>query len=254
MSSNTLSPSQRAAFHKARSLARQARRAGTPGPGSYDVKKPERSADNLAGTTAFKSGSEGTVVQKNKTHDPTRYTPRNGGSISERAFRTHNKPSQQGEGSFGHKATRAGVRDFKEPSMIGPSPTTYSPQSLDELRPDEHRGSAFSSQTKRGAYVGREVTPGAGEYEASSPDKRVPGGESTFRDRVQRFPTDEEAERTAQLGPGSHTPLQGSVDYKLKSGELASPGVRGTPAFASESDARAEEFGCRTQSGLWLCA
>ena len=244
-----MSPSQRAEFHKQRSLARAARRAGSPGPGAYDVHRIERSSVTLAGSSAFKSGSKATEIEKNKTNDPTRYTPRNGTSISERSFRTCNKASQKGEGSFGARAQRIGVRDFKEASSIGPTPTTYSPQSVDELRPDEHRGSAFSTQTRRGAHMGKDVTPGAGEYDPSSPDKRIYGGESTFRDCVQRFPKEEALEITAHLGPGSHTPLQGSIDFRQRSARAA-PGVRGTPAFASESNARAEVFGCRTKAGV----
>ena len=52
-----LSPSKRAALDAARIKARQAKLAQGPGPGSYDVRPPQSSTTDLAGSTAFRSKS-----------------------------------------------------------------------------------------------------------------------------------------------------------------------------------------------------
>jgi hypothetical protein len=236
------SPAKRAQLDAARLAARAARRAGgSPGPGAYDVRRPTDTSAELAGSTAFKSKSASKGLELPGFGDPGAYSPKAKSLVKQ----TYNKEAAVGGGGFGSRARREGVRDFKPRGGDStPSPTAYSPPVQTAPDGTSHRGSAFSSQTKRGAYVSRHSTPGAGEYVPSSPQQRTVGGDSMFRGKDVRFKKNNELEYTAHVGPGTYAQEDMTLERKLKG--AAAHGV--SSSFASTS-LRDGQFLRRGQSG-----
>ena len=107
-------------------------------------------------------------------------------------------------------------------------------------KPEAKHSSAFSSSTKRGdAYLVKNVTPGAGEYEPAAiatGKQRIMGGDSMFKNKDERFKKSMELEYSAHVGPGSYAQGDRTVelDFKKGSGKVSS-------AFASTS-LRADSF------------
>jgi len=91
-----------------------------------------------------------------------------------------------------------------------PGPGTY--DSKEPAKPEAKQGSAFASQTKRGAYARKETTPGAGEYDPQLPAQaRIEGGESMFKSKDPRFRKPAELEQQAHVGPGSYSQTQQTI-------------------------------------------
>ena len=88
------SPSQRMHIDEARLKARAAQHGLVPGSGSYDPKRMQVTADELAGTTAFKSKSgrklDGTLKDNG---DPGAYNPYDGFQLASQSSRSFNKPA-----------------------------------------------------------------------------------------------------------------------------------------------------------------
>jgi len=102
--------------------------------------------------------------------------------------------------------------------------------------PEAKQGSAFASQTKRGAYLPKQQTPGAGEYDPAMAQEKIGGGESMFKNKDERFKKSMELEYSAHVGPGSYAQADKTVEleFKKSSGKVSS-------AFASTS-LRADSF------------
>jgi len=214
------SPSQRAKADAERRKARSARRLqqSSPGPGAYDAKLPPTPGLELAGSSAFKSKTEGTSQWAFLGGvDAGKYDPFTRATLSARSARTVNKSAAVGDSQIGSRSARNGVRDFKLRKEQGPTPCTYTPKELES--PESQSGSsAFASKTKRGAYMGKEVTPGAGEYDnsASPMDRTIPGGHAAFRGSDERFKnlwgSASQLEQAAHLGPGTYSQHVGTID------------------------------------------
>lgn len=194
------SPSQRMHIDEARLKARAAQHGLVPGPGSYDPKRMQVTADELAGTTAFKSKSgrklDGTLKDNG---DPGAYNPYDGFQLASQSSRSFNKSQQQGAGGFLSKVKRP---ELSTPNDA-PGPGTYDAKPASS--PEAKQGSAFASQTKRGAYLNRAQTPGAGEYDPKDVQLRTNGGDSMFKDKGTRFKKSVELEYSAHVGPGSYS-------------------------------------------------
>merc|ERR1712023_600158 len=96
--------------------------------------------------------------------------------------------------------------------------------------PEAKQGSAFASQTKRGAYLPKAQTPGAGEYDPADAQSKINGGDSMFKNKDERFKKSMELEYAAHVGPGSYAQTDKTVElvFKKESGKVSS-------AFASTS-------------------
>ena len=212
-------PSQRAKADTERVAARQAQMARNPGPGAYQPKRAPRTAEELAGSTAFKSKSERKPDEMLKdAGDPGLYNPYEGGGIGSQSVRSFNKSQQSGAGNFGTRTKRA------ELSVPNDAPGTGTYDAKEPAKPEAKQGSAFASQTKRGAYTRKEVTPGAGEYEPKGPgESRVEGGDSMFKNKDMRFKKSAEIESQAHVGPGSYSQEQMTIksDYQKHIGHVS---------------------------------
>jgi hypothetical protein len=216
-------PSQRAKLDEERRKARHNRKMqqATPGPGNYDIKLPLSKGLEYAGSTAFRHNRKNTSMAFNGGVDAGIYDPYETSSLSARSARTMNKTASQGAASFFHRAKRVGVRAFKESKAQGPGPESYDPQEPDGPE-SSIGGSSFVSKTKRGAYMGRQITPGAGEYDISrSPmDRTVVGGQSAFRGSQDRFRnlwgSAAAIEEAAHRGPGTYAQEHYTMDSARK--------------------------------------
>merc|ERR1719446_1165816 len=131
----------------------------TPGPGSYNASRQASDNVNLAGSAAFKSKTERKPDETLKeVGDPGLYNPYEASSLSASMSKSFNKSQQSGSGNFGTRTKRA---ELSVPNDA-PGPGTY--DAKEPAKPEAKQGSAFASQTKRGAYIKKEQTPGAGEY------------------------------------------------------------------------------------------
>ena len=221
---NGASPTQRASMDEARLKARTSKYGLTPAPGAYDPKRTPSTAEDLAGTTAFKSKSE----RKNDgmlrdQGDPGAYNPHDGANMAASTSRSFNKSQQQGSGGFGTKVKRP---ELSTPNDA-PGPGTYDAKLPSS--PEAKQGSAFASQTKRGAYLGKQQTPGSGEYDPSEKEK-IAGGDSMFKAKDQRFKKSIELEYAAHVAPGSYSHEGHTIEkrYKQNRGKTSA-------AFASTS-------------------
>lgn len=219
-------PSQRATEDETRMRARMSKRGLNPGPGTYDPKLQGTTAEELAGSTAFKSKSDRKADQTLAGNgDPGAYNPFEGTTIAAASSRSFNKSQQLGASGFGSKTKRA---ELTVPND-SPGPGTYDAKTPSS--PEAKQGSAFASQSKRGAYLPRARTPGAGEYDPKHKNmERTTGGDSMFRNREGRFKKSMELEYSAHVGPGSYSADHHTVAKK----SLASRG-RPSGAFASTS-------------------
>merc|ERR1719247_1333370 len=246
--------------------ARSAKSGLNPGPGAYDVKRPIATASELAGSAAFKSKSDRkNDVSLKEVGDPGAYNPYDNTTLAAQTSKSFNKSQQTGAGGFGTKVKRA---ELSVPNDA-PGPGTYDAK-LPEA-PEAKQGSAFASQTKRGAYLPKQQTPGAGEYDPAMAQEKINGGDSMFKNKDERFKKSMELEYAAHVGPGSYaqgqmtiessmgkttsklgaafnttqkkdfvlganadTPGPGSYDSKL--GQSDVDGLAGSAAFKSKSD------------------
>jgi len=205
--------------------------ADTPGPGSYDAKLGVTDVDQLAGSAAFKSKSDRkNDVSLKEVGDPGAYNPFDNTTMAAETSKSFNKSQQTGAGGFGTKVKRA---ELSVPNDA-PGPGTYDAK-LPEA-PEAKQGSAFASQTKRGAYLPKQQTPGAGEYDPAMAQEKINGGDSMFKNKDERFKKSMELEYAAHVGPGSYAQADRTVelDFKKSSGKVSS-------AFASTS-LRADSF------------
>ncbi|KAL1503901.1 hypothetical protein AB1Y20_012363 [Prymnesium parvum] len=232
-------PAKRAALDEARRKARLERRNNNPGPGAYDVKRPLSSTGDLAGSTAFKSKSARSPMDDalREAGDPGLYTP-SVGSFGKSAMSSFNKTVQSGSGNFGSRTKRA---ELVVPNDA-PGPGSY--DAKEPARPEAKEGSAFASRAKRGTYVGKTITPGAGEYEPRPTSAKIPGGESAFRNRDDRFHRSIEQELLAHVGPGSYG--QGHNTIKSKAGKT--PSARKAPFSTTASLKRGEQAAVKADS------
>jgi len=203
--------------------ARSAKAGLNPGPGAYDVKRPIITASELAGSAAFKSKSDRkNDVSLKEVGDPGAYNPYDNSTLAAQTSKSFNKSQQTGAGGFGTKVKRA---ELSVPNDA-PGPGTYDAK-LPEA-PEAKQGSAFASQTKRGAYLPKAQTPGAGEYDPATAQEKIAGGDSMFKNKDERFKKSMELEYAAHVGPGSYAQADKTVemDFKKSSGKVSS-------AFAS---------------------
>jgi hypothetical protein len=224
------SPAKRMQLDEQRKLERLAKRGLNPGPGSYDVKRTDNpTRTELAGSSAFKSKSvRSGVAAASASVDPGNYNPFELSSMVAQSSKSFNKQAAVGVSGFGGKAKRDGVRDFS-PTRTGtdiPGPGAY-----DAKLPEspESKDSAFTSQSKRGAYVAKQTTPGAGEYTPHGAQEKVAGGDSMFKSTEQRFKKSMELEYAAHVGPGSYDAAHGTVERKA-----AQESRQHSTAFASQ--------------------
>ena len=151
--------------------------------GADDPRRLGATSEALAGSAAFKSKSD----RKNdatlrEVGDPGSYNPYENQTVASQTTRSFNKSQSQGAGGFGSRVKRAELSIVND----APGPGTYNAK-LPES-PEAKQGSAFASQTKRGAHVAKQHTPGAGEYDPSEASgARTTGGDSMFRSRDNRF-------------------------------------------------------------------
>ena len=200
---------------EARVKARLERATRVPGPGAYDVKRPASTGREIAGSYAFKSKTERKPDETLKeVGDPGLYNPYEGASLAANMSKSFNKSQQSGSGNFGTRTKRA---ELSVPNDA-PGPGTY--DAKEPAKPEAKQGSAFASQTKRGAYVRKEVTPGAGEYDPATNTRKITGGDSMFKNKDDRFKKNIELEQQAHVGPGSYA--QGQMTIKSEVGKTAS--------------------------------
>ena len=179
----------------------------------------------LAGSAAFKSKSDRkNDVSLKEVGDPGAYNPYDNSTLAAQTSKSFNKSQQTGAGGFGTKVKRA---ELSVPNDA-PGPGTYDAK-LPEA-PEAKQGSAFASQTKRGAYLPKQQTPGAGEYDPAMAQEKIGGGDSMFKNKDERFKKSMELEYAAHVGPGSYSQADRTVelDFKKDSGKVSS-------AFASTS-------------------
>ena len=220
------SPSHRASADEARMRARQAKRSLNPGPGTYDPRQLGSTAEQMAGSTAFKSKSDRKAdATLAGNGDPGAYNPYDGSTMAAVSSRSFNKSQQVGASGFLSKTRRA---ELSTPNDA-PGPGTYDAKTPSS--PEAKQGSAFASQTKRGAYLSRQQTPGAGEYDPSTRNMdRTRGGDSMFRNKEGRFKKSMELEYSAHVGPGSY-----SADHETVAKRSLKQRGRPSGAFASTS-------------------
>ena len=222
-------PSQRANDDANRLKVKASRFGLNPGPGTYDPRRPGRTLDDLAGSTAFKSKSDRKNDASLKGNgDPGAYNPYDHMTIGSVSHRSFNKSQQTGAGGFGSKVKRA---ELSVPNDA-PGPGTYDAKTPEA--PEAKQGSAFASQTKRGAYLPRAQTPGAGEYDpGSTAQERTKGGDSMFKARDERFKKSIELEYSAHVAPGAYSSEHNTIASRSSkarsrpSGAFASTSLRG---------------------------
>ena len=219
-------PSARAAEDAARLKAKANRTSLNPGPGTYDPRVQRPTSDDLAGSAAFKSKSD---RKKHDTlrdvGDPGAYHPYENLTVAKQSQRSFNKSQQTGAGGFGTKVRRAEMHIPND----SPGPGTYDARSPSS--PEAKQGSSFASQSKRGAYLPKQQTPGAGEYDGTdAPYQRTTGGDSMFRNREGRFKKSMELEYSAHVGPGSY-----SAEHHTVSKAASRSRGKASSAFASTS-------------------
>ena len=153
-------------------------------------------------------------------------------TLSWRTFQSFNPSQRMGAGGFGTKVKR--WQFWLSVPNDAPGPGTYDAH-LPEA-PEAKQGSAFASQTKRGAYLPKAQTPGAGEYDPAMAQEKINGGDSMFKNKDERFKKSMELEYAAHVGPGSYAQADRTVelDFKKSSGKVSS-------AIASTS-LRADSF------------
>jgi hypothetical protein len=163
-------------------------------------------------------------VSLKEVGDPGAYNPYDNSTLAAQTSKSFNKSQQTGAGGFGTKVKRA---ELSVPNDA-PGPGTYDAK-LPEA-PEAKQGSAFASQTKRGAYLPKQQTPGAGEYDPAMAQEKIGGGDSMFKNKDERFKKSMELEYAAHVGPGSYSQADRTVelDFKKDSGKVSS-------AFASTS-------------------
>lgn len=201
-------PSARAAEDAARLRAKASRSSLNPGPGSYDPRLQKATSEDLAGSTAFKSKSDRKKdVSLREVGDPGSYHPYENMGVASQSARSFNKSSMTGAGGFGSRVKRA---ELSTPNDA-PGPGTYNATLPGS--PEARQGSAFASQTKRGAYLPKHQTPGAGEYDPADRTsyQRTTGGDSMFRNREGRFRKSMDLEYSAHVGPGSYSGAHNTV-------------------------------------------
>jgi len=194
----------------------------TPGPGAYNASRQASDSANFAGTSAFKSKTERKTDETLKeVGDPGLYNPYENTSLGASMSRSFNKSQQSGSGNFGSRTKRA---ELNVPNDA-PGPGTY--DAREPARPEAKQSSAFASHTKRGAYLRKEVTPGAGEYDPQA-NEHIVGGESMFRSKDPRFRKNADLDQQAHVGPGSYMQTDNTVEKSFNSnvGKISS-------AFAS---------------------
>ena len=200
-------PSARAQHDKERENQRAGRKGALPGPGAYQPKFAPSTAEDLAGSTAFKSKSTRKTDETLKeVGDPGLYNPYANVSVSANTAKSFNKGQQSGQGNFGSKVKRA---ELSTPNDA-PGPGTYDASDPRDVHVEAAQGSAFASQTKRGGYASggftsKDVTPGAGEYDPMKPAGDAIGGDSPFKCGEARFKSSVEEEQSSHVGPGTYS-------------------------------------------------
>ena len=156
--------------------------------------------------SAFKSKSDRkNDVSLKEVGDPGAYNPYDNTTLAAQTSKSFNKSQQTGAGGFGTKVKRA---ELSVPNDA-PGPGTYDAK-LPEA-PEAKQGSAFASQTKRGAYLPKAQTPGAGEYDPQMAQEKIGGGDSMFKNKDERFKKSMELEYSAHVGPGSYAQGQATI-------------------------------------------
>eukprot|EP00325_Prymnesiales_sp_UTEX-LB-985_P026383 CAMPEP_0174741956 /NCGR_PEP_ID=MMETSP1094-20130205/77648_1 /TAXON_ID=156173 /ORGANISM="Chrysochromulina brevifilum, Strain UTEX LB 985" /LENGTH=246 /DNA_ID=CAMNT_0015945933 /DNA_START=57 /DNA_END=797 /DNA_ORIENTATION=- len=189
---------------KRRELSRAVKAGGSPGPGSYDIRRNGLggSAHVLAGSAAFRSKSDNrpSAVLRDMLA-PGTYDAWDGKNIS-KPIKTYNKPSQVGRGEFLTKANRPEWWTHTD----GPGPAGYYPKLLPTMQDGAKHGSSFASQTKRAQYIPRQHTPGAGEYDPREgiPHDHVTMGVAAFKGPGYRFKDPLELEYAVHRSPLSY--------------------------------------------------
>jgi hypothetical protein len=193
-----------------------------------DPKRPSSTSAEVSGSAAFKSKSDRkTDGSLREVGDPGAYHPYDGITVAHSSRRSFNKSQMTGAGGFGSKVKRA---ELSSPNDA-PGPGTYNAK-LPES-PEAKQGSSFASQTKRGAYLPKSQTPGAGEYDPAYRQERMQGGDSMFRNKDQRFKKSIELEYAAHVGPGSYASEYNTIGSRSRmsrgkpSGAFASTSLRG---------------------------
>eukprot|EP00325_Prymnesiales_sp_UTEX-LB-985_P031446 CAMPEP_0174717508 /NCGR_PEP_ID=MMETSP1094-20130205/26468_1 /TAXON_ID=156173 /ORGANISM="Chrysochromulina brevifilum, Strain UTEX LB 985" /LENGTH=243 /DNA_ID=CAMNT_0015917435 /DNA_START=69 /DNA_END=800 /DNA_ORIENTATION=- len=205
----TMSPrgsaSSRQMIDEARMKARMAKWGQNPGPGSYDPKQHgdqgfrQPQTNNYAGSMAFKSKSDRTNENiLREAGDPGAYEPYSTMNVASKSAQSFNRSQQTGAGGFGTKSKRAELSVATD----SPGPGTYDGKL--PTSPEAKQGSSFASQTKRGAYIPKTVTPGAGEYDPRESQQKLRGGDSMFKNRHDRFKMSMDIEVSRHVGPGSY--------------------------------------------------
>ena len=225
-------PSSAFATRTKRSGGYQANKEGTPGPGSYESKRPQSARRTLGGDSAFRNRAEARVglAEKSSTGSnvgPGSYNPRGGdprrGTIEERLTQLVSKsPNSPG---FNTSQIRVTARDAIGASTEeNPGPGTYESKPLISVAATERGGKgkethAFKSRTQRGNDLADMKHVGdPGQYKPITGDeiaitstkafsKAMQAGTDSFM-TTQKRPTfvDNFAEGQVDIpGPGEYT-------------------------------------------------
>jgi len=180
----------------------------TPGPGSYDPRKPSSTVERMAGSAAFRSKSDSArpASYLRDMGDPGAYKVQSH-TVASRSSKTgsFNSSVRAGAGAFG-SATERG--EWSNPAGRSTPAAIYEtrPQWLDAQARKGKMSAGFLTGTKRSTYLDLNLdTPIWSKYRPEDSRTKLEtrkGGESMFRSRSDRFASVE----TVSPGPGGHVP------------------------------------------------
>ena len=197
--------------------------APTPGPGSYEPRRPTTTTAKFAGSAAFKSASSNArqACYLREMGDPGSYDPYSHLNMGSQSARSFNRTQQSGTGRFGSGSKRG---EFA--TGIGPGAAGYMTRP-NWVKNGRKLSPGFATKSTRSDWVKpKSQSPNPGVYNPQHgiklAEKRTQGGDSIFRNRTPRFTSKEEEARVKQApGPGhysarTHTLAHGAKE-KMKS-------------------------------------
>ena len=187
-----------------RRRATAAQRYGpTPGPGSYSPQQVETTSRSFAGSAAFRSTSDMSSRSASCLHemgDPGEYT------VSNKTLANMSKTSFSASERAGKYGFSSLTKRFNFVIRDGPGPIYDTrPDWLDVEARRGRKSSGFLTAVQRSAWLNKGFHVD-NKYDTESSykflEKRATGGDSIFRNEVQRFRTT----FTISPGPAAHVP------------------------------------------------
>jgi hypothetical protein len=218
------SPAERIANHNAKKRQADARRAGTPGPGSYSPARPAQvhggssKSGSVGGSASFASKTK-RISDAHKDADqgdPGAYDPGVNKTLGMMSKKSASKNNRAGSGSFGTLQQRKIAIEIMGESTHGPG--AYSGDNM--LRSGKKAAlsamdtgermpsSAFKSKSSKAYKYPNHGVPGAGAYTPmhTAIEKQTTNPGAAMKAKGQRFKGADTWERaqSAEPGPGSY--------------------------------------------------